>query len=303
MLERHGLPFALALPAFPYGADPGTPWYTAPARAVGFLVVGFFPWSAVLPAAVLYRWTGVGAADLEAAPITHLLIITLLVTLVPVLFAPAAPLPAVLPALPAAALLTGALLDRALLGEALPARAIAQATWLVAGAGTVAAVLVAWMARRLDVAGPDLRQVAAFLLVASWAPALASFIGRVRAIPALFAVLVALGTPLVVLRALPALHDRLSAASVADAMNQVSASNAPLLVVEGPPASLRLRLERRVAVPRSLGPALRELRGDDGWAYVAFPPRRESEVARAAAAPLEILIRTPALVLARVGSR
>ncbi|TMQ68437.1 MAG: hypothetical protein E6K80_14230, partial [Candidatus Eisenbacteria bacterium] len=35
MLERHGLPFALAMPAFPYGGEPGAPWLTAPARMVG----------------------------------------------------------------------------------------------------------------------------------------------------------------------------------------------------------------------------------------------------------------------------
>src|SRR5262249_47403265 len=107
MLERHGAPFLFALPSFPYGGDPGQPWYTAPARVIGFLVVGFFPWSALLPAAIVYRWTGVGAADLATYPATRLLIITLLLALVPLLFAPAAPLPAVLPALPAAALLIG----------------------------------------------------------------------------------------------------------------------------------------------------------------------------------------------------
>ena len=304
MLERHGAAFAGALPAFPYGGEPGQPWYTAPARALGFRVAGFFPWSTLLPAAVLYRWTGAGGADLEANPATHLLATTLITALIPLLFAPAAPLPGVLPALPAAALLIGALLDRAFAGERLAARAAAQASWLVAGSGTVAAVMLAWIARRLDVAAPELRLLGAFLLLASWAPALASFIGGRRAVPALMACLVALGTPLAALRTLPALHDRLSAASVASAMNQVSARNAPLLMVGAPPASLRLRIERRLAMPFQLAPALRELRGDDGWAYVAFPPRRESEVARAAAPfPLEILTRTPGLVLARVGKR
>src|SRR5262249_23737731 len=132
----------------------------------------------------------------------------------------------------------------------------------------------------------------------------AAFMRRPRAVPAFMAALVALGTPLVALRTLPALHDRLSASAVASAMNQVSAPNTPLMVVERPPASLRARLERRIGFPLHLAPALRDLRGQDGWAYVAFPPRRESEVARAAAPqPLEILTRTPGLVLARVGKR
>ena len=304
MLERHGVPFALALPAFPYGGDPGSPWYVAPARAIGFMVVGFFPWSAVLPAAALYRWTGAGSADSATNRVTDLLVVTLLVTLIPILFAPAAPLPAILPALPAAALLTATLLERALDGEALAARATAQASWLVAGSGTVAALMLTWIARRLAEAAPDFRLMAAFLLVASWAPALASFIGRVRAVPVLLAVLVAFGTPLAALRVLPALESRVSATSVADAMNQVSAPDARLLVLEPPPASLRLRLDRPLAFPRQLTFALRDLRADDGWTYVAFTPRRQSEVARAASpAPLEILERTPVYVLARVGKR
>ncbi len=304
MFEIHGLPFALAVPAFPYGGDAGAPWYTAPARAIGYMVVGFFPWSALLPAAVLYRWTNAGAADLESAPITHLLVVTLMVTLVPPLFAPAAPLTAVLPALPAAALLTGALLDRVFSGEALASRAISQASWLVGGSGTVAALMLVWIARRLESGPSELRLFAAFLFLASWAPALASFLGRPRAVPIFMAALVALGTPLVSLRVLPALQNRLSAGEVATAMNQLSAPKALLLVVEPPPTSLRLRLERRLAFPHRLPAALRELRGEDGWTYVAFPPRRESEVARAAApAALEILMRTPGLVLARVGER
>jgi 4-amino-4-deoxy-L-arabinose transferase-like glycosyltransferase len=301
MLERHGGEFVAALPAFPYGGEPGAPWYTAPARVIGFLVVGFFPWSALLPAAVLYRWTAAATADLESNPTAHLLVVTLLVALVPVLFASAAPVTAVLPALPAAALLTGAFLDRAFAGESVASRAIGQGTWLVAGSGTVAAVMCVWIARRLGTAAPELRLVGAFVLVASWAPALATFIGRVRAAPALLALLVAAGAPLVTLRVLPALEDRLSASSVASAMNQVSRSEAPLLVLEPPPTSLLLRLERQLAVPRDLSAGFRDLRDSHGWSYVAFAPRRQSEVARAAApAPLEILMRTPLLVLARV---
>jgi hypothetical protein len=162
--------------------------------------------------------------------------------------------------------------------------------------------MLTWIARRLDQAAPDLRLMAAFLLVASWAPALASFIGRVRAVPVLLAVLVAFGTPLAALRVLPALESRLSAGAVARAMNQVSAPGSRLLVLEPPPASLLLRLERPLAFPRRLAFELRDLRAPDGWTYVGFTPRRQSEVARAAApAPLEILARTPGFVLARVG--
>src|SRR5215831_17805705 len=57
MVERHGAAFLMALPAFPYGGGSGVPWFTHPARLLGFLVVGFYPWSTMLPVAALYRWT------------------------------------------------------------------------------------------------------------------------------------------------------------------------------------------------------------------------------------------------------
>jgi 4-amino-4-deoxy-L-arabinose transferase-like glycosyltransferase len=298
MVERHGVPFALALPAFPYGGGSGVPWYTHPARWLGFLVVGFYPWSTMLPVAALYRWTtGAGAS----AVATRQLLVALAVALATMLFAPALPLPAVLPALPAAALLVASLLEGVFANGMLAVRAIGQAAWLAAGGGTVAAILLEIVSRRLGVGASALRLLAAFTLVSAWGPALASFLGRSRALPALFAAQVALGTPLVLGRVLPALEGYVSAGPVAAAMNGVTTPATPLLLVEPPPASLRLRLGRHFAVPAGLAASMRALQGDGGWAYVAYPPRRESEVARAASpAPLEILLRTPALVLARV---
>jgi hypothetical protein len=143
--------------------------------------------------------------------------------------------------------------------------------------------------------------LAAFTLVSAWGPGLAAFMGGRRALPALFAAQVALGTPLVLGQVLPALEGYVSAGPVAFALNGVTSSATPLLLVEPPPASLRIGLGRHFTVPASLASAMRTLQGDGGWAYVAYPPRRESEVARAASpAPLEILLRTPAMVLARV---
>ena len=49
-----------------------------------------------------------------------------------------------------------------------------------------------------------------------------------------------------------------------------------------------------------LARALETHRASDGLAYVAFRPSREPEVARAARGPIEIVLRTPSLVLARV---
>jgi len=71
-----------------------------------------------------------------------------------------------------------------------------------------------------------------------------------------------------------------------------------------PPASLRLHVHYHLFEPLDLRRALREQRGADGYAYVAFPAGRESEVARAASpAPIEVLIRAPSMGLARVESR
>jgi 4-amino-4-deoxy-L-arabinose transferase-like glycosyltransferase len=300
MVERHGMPFALALPAFPYGGGSGVPWYTHPARLLGFLVVGSYPWSTMLPVAALYRWTP-GAVGSASAVATRQLLVALAIALATMLFAPALPLPAVLPALPAAALLLASLLEGLFADERLAVRAIGQAAWLAAGGGTIAAILLEIVSRRLGVGASALRLLAAFTLVSAWGPALASFLGRSRALPALFAAQVALGTPLVLGRVLPALEGYVSAAPVAAAMNGVTTPVTPLLLVEPPPASLRLGLGRHFIVPAGLAAAMRALQGDGGWAYVAYPPRRESEVARAASpAPLEILLRTPALVLARV---
>jgi len=206
-----------------------------------------------------------------------------------------------LPALPAAALLVASLLEGVFADEKLAVRAMGQASWLAAGGGTVAAILLEIVSRRLGIGAAALRLLAAFTFVSAWGPALASFLGRNRALPALFAAQVALGTPLVFGRVLPALEGYVSAGPVATAMSEVTSQQSPLLLVETPPVSLRLELKRHFAVPSTLADAMRSLPGDGGWSYVAYPPRRESEVARAASpAPLEILLRTPALVLARV---
>jgi hypothetical protein len=73
------------------------------------------------------------------------------------------------------------------------------------------------------------------------------------------------------------------------------------MVLADPPApSLRLYTRRNLAVASDLAAALQRHRSTDGLAYLAFRPSREDDVVRAATGPLEILIRTPALVLARV---
>ena len=79
-----------------------------------------------------------------------------------------------------------------------------------------------------------------------------------------------------------------------------SPERAPLLLLEPPPPSLRLLARRQLVVADELAPALDRFRATDGLTYVAFRPFRERDVARAATGPLEIVLRTSSLVLARV---
>jgi hypothetical protein len=76
------------------------------------------------------------------------------------------------------------------------------------------------------------------------------------------------------------------------------------VVVEPVPPSLRLYGHRIIVPLATLDPALAntlvEGQSQDGNTYLAFRPAREREVAHAAGTPLEILLRTPSLVLARV---
>ncbi len=95
----------------------------------------------------------------------------------------------------------------------------------------------------------------------------------------------------------------LNTRAVAAAMAAVSPPTAPLVLAEPAPPSLRLYTQRNLVVGDSLAAALREWRAADSLIYVAFRPAREHDVARAAGEPLEILLRTPAMVLARLRTR
>jgi len=124
--------------------------------------------------------------------------------------------------------------------------------------------------------------------------------GRTRLAASLIALPVALGAPVASLVVVPALEDTLSARRVAESLAEVAPERAPLLLVDPAPPTLRFYGSHNLVVADSLAPALPRLRAADGMTYLAFTPAREPGVARAAAAPLEILLRTPSLVLARV---
>lgn len=322
MIERHGALFLARAALFPYGVEAPGPWYAGAVLAISFLVMGFFPWSALLPEAMLHAatwWRAVRRPLLgglhvvkerpgsdpvsreqreEAA--AHYLIACLFASLVPVAIYPGPPLSAALPALPAAALLCGRFLDHLFEDSERVARPLKRAVRMLALIGTGAALLLAFAAPGVRGAAPELRLLASLLLLTSWAPFLADFIGRRRVAAALIALPVALGAPVVSLRVLPAMEDHLSARNVAEALDTVAPPLAPLVLTEAPPPTLRLYGGNNLVVTDSLAASLRELRAADGMAYLAFRPARERDVAHAAGTPLEILLRTPSLILARV---
>lgn len=327
MLERHGTAFLANLLEFPYAAEARGPWFAGPVLALTFLVIGAFPWSALLPEALAHAATwwrrprgasATLAAVLPAAadprapdPLSrerreenaaHVFIACLIAAVAPIALYPGPPLSAALPALPAAALLCARLLDHLLEDAARTARAIGRAALMLGLTGSTIAVLAALVSTRVGAAAAELRLLGAFLLVAVWAPFLAAFIGRPRLAALLFLVPVAAGTPLAALRVLPAMEGYLHAHAVARAMNQRSPNAAPLLVVDRPPPSLRLSLARNLHATDDLARALPAARAADGFAYVAFRPLREREVRRAAPGAFEVLERTPTLVLARIAA-
>lgn len=322
MAERHGAAFLAHAPFFPYAMEARGPWFAGPVLALTFLVIGTFPWSALLPEALAHAaswWRKPRAAPVlpEAAPLrpngldpvsrehreesaAHFFIACLIAAIAPVALYPGPPLSAALPALPAAALLCARLLDHLFEDEARTSRAIGRAAIMLGLTGSTIAVLAALASARIAGAAAELRMFGAFLLIAVWAPFLAAFIGRPKIAALLFALPVAIGTPLAALRVLPAMEATLTAHAIAQEMNRRSPAGAPLVLLEPPPPSLRLGAARNLRVADPPGDALREARAADGYAYVAFRPGREREFRREVRLPAEVLKRTPVLVLARI---
>ena len=329
-VERYGTAFTLHAPFFPYAVEARGPWLAGPLLALSILVIGLYPWSALLPEATLHAATwwrfararGAGGAGgtAVAAPApgpvaapdalsrehreedaAHFFIAAMLAALVPVALYPGPPISAALPALPAAALLCGRLIDHLFEDPARMARPVARAALMLALVGSALALLMALAASRLESAVAPLRLLAAVTFGTSWLPFLAGLRGRARLAAVLMTLPVALGAPIVTLRLLPAMEESLSARLVAEAMNQASPPLAPLAHVAPELPSLRLYCRRNlVGVPGIAGRDVADLRAADGMLYVAFPPAHESDIARTAGAPIEIMRRTPSLVLARI---
>ncbi len=296
--------FLARVPWFPYAIGARDAWITGPLVALSYPMVVGFPWSPLLAASLqdtAQRLRRGGATDLrESGHAASLLLCMMVAGSAPLALYPHPPLTAALPALPALALLCGRFLDRVLDGD-VDGRWLAGAARMAAILGTALALLAVLLAGRVPSAAQGLRALGATLLLASWAPALAELLGRRKLAAALFALPVALGTPIVTPRVRPGLEPWLNARDVAEGMLAVAPPRAPLVLIDEPPPSLRLLLPRNLVQVRDLAGPLADDAARDGNVYVAFPPAHEREAARTSPAPLEILLRTPTLVLARVG--
>ncbi len=321
MFERYGATFAVHMPWFPYGTEPRDAWYAGLLRALGFLVMGALPWSTLLPGAALHAATwwpraqrrrpALGSAEAgmniaEAArehreeSAAHFFLASLVAALAPIVLYPRAPLPAVLPALPAVALLCGRLLAHLFESPARVAGHVRYGATMLAIVGSAGSILLALLATRIREAAPDLRLLATLALVTAWAPFLASFIGRPRVGAVLFLLPVAIGMPVIAMRVLPAMESYVNTRAVARAMQDQSPEGTPLVMMEPVPASLRFYLERSIIPSDSLSRDLPAIDTWDGYVYLAFRPSRERATLRSVARPLDVVLRTPSLVLARV---
>jgi len=305
MTALYGPRFLSHVAWFPYAMETRGPWVAGPLLALSFTIVLGFPWTPLLgaslsDAAARLRRPVDGPRDLrDPRHAASLMIALLFCAALPVAMYPGPPLTAALPALPAIALLCGRFLDRVLDGD-IDARHLTGATRLTAFIGTAVSLLAMMLAASLPDAAAGLRLLAAVLLVTSWSPLLADLLDRRRIAAALFALPVALGAPIVLARVLPELEPWLNTREVADAMLAVAPERAPLALLEPALPSLRLLLPRNLVVVPDVSTSLAPLAARDHHAYLAFPPAREHEVARRAGTPIEILLRTPTLVLVRV---
>lgn len=306
MAILHGKAFLAHVLWFPYAAETRGAWYAGPLLAFSFTLVLSFPWTPVMGAALrdatarLQRKRPDSPRDLrDEGHVASLLLALVFAGAAPIALYPGPPLTAAMPAMPAIALLCGRFLDRVLDGDVEGAW-LTHATRMTAAVGTAAALVVVMFAPRLPQASLALRQLAVVLLLASWAPLLADLLLRRKLAAALFALPVALGAPLLQTQVLPRIEPWLDARPAADAMLSTAPPDAALLLLDPPPPSLRLALARNFVLLRPPLATLPRFVSRDGYTYVAFTPEREHDALHAAQAPLEILRRSPSLILARV---
>jgi len=308
----HGTEFLRHVPWFPYASGTRGPWYAAAPLALSFAVVASFPWTplfatALADAALRLRRVARTAVPETLAPehVEHLLLALGLSAAAAIALYPGPPLTSALPVLPAVALLVGRFADR-VLEDAGGARALTHAARWLALIGSVFAGAGMMLSARLPDASLSLRLLSIVVMLASWAPLLADLRGARRLAVAMFALPAALGAPVLHMRVLPALEPWLNARLVAERMLAVSPAEAPLVVWEPPPPSLRRSLPRNYLQLSQAGAGARLAIASDGWVYAAWRPARERAALDAIASvgqTPDVLLATPVLVLVRFRPR
>ena len=167
--------------------------------------------------------------------------------------------------------------------------------------GSVGAILLTLVAGALRDAAPELRLLATVVFVTSWAPLPRQF---ARAPPPGGGVDVAAGL------ARRAGGDGASHAcdggipqlspGGAEAMTTASPPLAPLILIEPPPPSLRLYGERNLVVDERWSGRSSGIGRAINSPTSRFVPRASARWRAPRGAPIEILIRTPSLILARI---
>jgi 4-amino-4-deoxy-L-arabinose transferase-like glycosyltransferase len=321
-LERHGLEFLRHVAFYPYGLANHAGWLLGPFLAVSFAVVGFFPWSPLLPGALRHAamwWrtpreapAGVPAGAPDLAPLArelgeeraaHWFIACALAALLPLLLYPYAPLTASLPALPALAALCGRMLDHLIEDQARVAAPVRRGAQLLAMTGTVGAVLLLLVSSRVGDAAPAVRLLATTVFVTSWLPFLAALTGRFRLAALLMALPIAAGAPITSWRVVPIVEGYLTSRPVALAVEHRVPPRAALVLFDDPPPSLRFLTRHNLVRAEWYDGPLLAPRAADGFVYLAYRPAREESVRASvdrARGVLEVLARSPGLVLARV---
>lgn len=319
-IERHDGAFLAHTLFFPYGLATHSTWWLGPFLAVSFVVIGFFPWSALLPGALQHAavwWRkprGEPGAPSPLPPLArelgeeraaHWFIACAIAAMLPLMFYPGAPLTAVLPALPSLAALCGRLLDHLIEDQSRAGAPVFRGAQTLSMIGSVAAILLLLVSGRVGDAAPAVRLLATAVFVTSWLPFLAALTGRFRLAALLMVLPMAVCTPVTSLRVVPAAEGYVTARAVAVAAEHWVPGWAPLVLFDDPPPSLRFLARRNLVRAEWYASPLLAPRARDGFVYLVYRPTREQAVLATVVrdardhAPPEVLARTPGLVLAR----
>jgi hypothetical protein len=237
MIERHGAAFLRHAPLFPYALEPRLSFVLGPFLALSFVVVGMFPWSALLPGAFQHAATwwrrvrpnalGTGAdptnvvRELDEELAAHWFVACAGGALVPLLFYPFPPLSAVLPVLPAAGAAVRRLLDHLIEDQQRVGALVFRAALMLVMTGSLAAFLLWLVSGRVSQGAHEVRLLATVTFVTSWLPFLASMMGRHRLAALCMVLPVGVGAPVAGARVLPAIDGYLGTHEAAMTANRV----------------------------------------------------------------------------------